>query len=53
MIRHEHIRVHGTAAAICRLTQAFKIKTSIDIAKKARGAIDPTLDDMKRNPRKL
>jgi hypothetical protein len=53
MIRHEHIRVYCAAATICSFAKAFQIKASIDIAEKARGTIDPALDDMKRTPGKL
>jgi hypothetical protein len=53
MIRHQYIRVQGATATIGGFAQAFKIKTSIDIAEKTCSTIYPALDDVKRNPRKL
>jgi hypothetical protein len=45
--------VYGAAATICRFAQAFEIKTSIDVAEKARSTVYPALDDMKRSPCEL
>jgi hypothetical protein len=53
VIAHQDVRVNSAIPANGRLMQALEIKAAIHLAKKARGAIIPPLDHVKRKARNL
>ena len=52
VVRHQAIRMHSAFVSFRELRELRKVHEVVVVARKARGAIVATLDDMKRYARK-